>query len=288
MCLNVKAVSMELAPGYSTNDFLLAYSSHVSQKGEPSFVHSDRGSQLVAAQRNLADDTPKYDWDLISSSSAQQGTTWKFAPAGAQWRNGATEAFVKKFKKSFRHMYQNTQLNYAELNCAIKRIANILNNRPVSVQRSKSFSPDEDFLSPLTPNMLITGRNCSNPPVDDKNDFDADPRVRKTFIEDLESAWWYQYKIQCFESLVPTRKWFDAKRNLSPGDVVLIQYSSKTVPGTYRLGRIKSVEMDDDDLVRTCTVKYVLCNGDVRAKAVPKEIRVPAQRLVLILPVEEQ
>ena len=203
VCVNVKAVSMELAPGYSTNDFLLAYSSHASQRGEPLFVHSDRGSQLVAAQRNLADDTPKYDWDLISSSSASQGTTWKFAPAGAQWRNGATEAFVKKFKKSFRHMYQDTQLNYAELNCAIKRIANILNNRPVSAQRSKSFSPDEDFLSPLTPNMLITGCNCSNPLVDDGNDFDADPCVRKTFIEDLEAAWWYQYKIQCFDSLVP-------------------------------------------------------------------------------------
>ena len=287
VCLNVKAVSMELAPGYSTKDFLLAYSSHVSQRGEPSFVHSDRGSQLVAAHRNLTDDTPKYDWDLICSSSACQGTTWKFAPAGAQWRNGATEAFVKKFKKSFRHMYQDTQLNYAELNCATKRISNILNNRPVSAQRSKSFSPDEDFLSPLTPNMLITGRNCSSPPVSDEI-VDADPRVRKSFIEDLEASWWYQYKVQCFQSLVPTRKWLEAKRNLASGDVVLIQYSSKTVPGTYRLGRIRSVEIDDDGLVRTCIVKYVLCNGDVQTKAVAKEIRVPAQRLVLILPVEEQ
>ena len=61
LCLNVKAVSMALVPGYSTSDVLLAYSSHVSQRGKPSFVHSDRGLQLVAAQRNLVDDLPRYN-----------------------------------------------------------------------------------------------------------------------------------------------------------------------------------------------------------------------------------
>lgn len=44
LCLNTKAVSLELAPGYSTDDFLLAHSTHVNVRGIPSFVHSDRGS----------------------------------------------------------------------------------------------------------------------------------------------------------------------------------------------------------------------------------------------------
>ena len=109
----------------------------------------------------------------------------------------------------------------------------ILNNRPVSVQRTKPFSEDEDFLSPLTPNMLITGRNNSSPPSNIEI-IDEDPHVRKRFIDDLEASWWYQFKNQCFHSLLPTRKWIEAKRNLAPGDVVLVQYASKTVPGTYR------------------------------------------------------
>ena len=61
-------------------------------------------------------------------------------------------------------MYQNNEFNYAELDCAMKPIANVLKNRPVSAQRTKSYSPDEDFLSPLTPNMLVTGRNGLGPP----------------------------------------------------------------------------------------------------------------------------
>ena len=106
-------------------------------------------------------------------------------------------------------MYQNTRLNYAELNCAIKRIANVLNDRPVSAQRTSSFSPDEDFLSSLTPNMLLNGRNQSGPPLD-YVDIQY-PLLRKTYLEELEATWWFHYKVQCFDSLVPTRKWIDAK-----------------------------------------------------------------------------
>ena len=79
VCLNTKAVTMYLAPGYATDDFLLAYDGHVSDHGNPAKVHSDRGSQLVAAEKDVV----QFDWDLIAEKS---GTTWDFTPSGAQWR----------------------------------------------------------------------------------------------------------------------------------------------------------------------------------------------------------
>ena len=211
---------------------------------------------------------------------------------GGQWRNRAAESFVKKFKRSFNHLYREARFSFAELACAVKRIANILNHRPVSVQRTKSDAHDEDFLSPLTPNMLLIGRSGDSPP---QEYIDTDePQMRKSFIEELEEAWWYQYKVQYFDSLIPTRKWVDSHRNMAVGDVVLIRYSSKSAPGTYRLGRVAAVELDDDNLVRTCTVKYNLIkpitttNRNSTEDVVRKEVRVPVQRLVLILPIEEQ
>ena len=42
------------------------------------------------------------------------------------------------------------------------------------------------------------------------------------------------------------------------GDIVLTQYSSRSIPGTYCLGRIIAVEQDADNLVRTCQLKYHL------------------------------
>ena len=77
-------------------------------------------------------------------------------------------------------------------------------------------------------------------------------------------------------------------------DVVLIKYSSKSAPGTYRLGRVIAVKVDADLLVRTCTVRYHLVkpvtknNQDSLEGVTRKEIRLPVQRLVLILPCEEQ
>ena len=145
---------------------------------------------------------------------------------------------------------------------------------------------------PLTPNMLITGRSGSGPPKDLVEV--QNTQQSRSFIDELEQAWWYQYKVQYFHSLLPTRKWLDKKRNMMVGDVVLIEYSSKSAPGTYRLGRVKNVEIDEDNLVRTCTVSYKLIkpvtdkNKNSVQDVVPKDVRVPVQRLVLILPVEEQ
>ena len=86
MCLNTRALRIYLAPGYSTADFLLAWTEVISDCGVPRRVHSDRGSQLVSAAGNI--ESPDYDWDAISKQGGGR-TQWTFYPSGTQWRNGA-------------------------------------------------------------------------------------------------------------------------------------------------------------------------------------------------------
>ena len=71
------------------------------------------------------------DWETVSKRCSANGTDWIFSPARGQWRNGAVETFVKKFKKSYEILYSNTRLTFAEMACAMKRIAYILNERPL-------------------------------------------------------------------------------------------------------------------------------------------------------------
>ena len=84
--------------------------------------------------------------------------------------------------------------------------------------------------------------------------------------------------------------WYHPKN----GDIVLIEYKSKSFPGTYRTGRVKHVTLDLENLVRTCSVTYKLMKSSVTTlrnihkDITTKEITVPVQRLILILPVEEQ
>ena len=63
--LSVKAACMEFAPECSTKDFHNAYHSFTSQRGNPSFVHSDKGSQISATQKNITGYLLKFDWDVI-------------------------------------------------------------------------------------------------------------------------------------------------------------------------------------------------------------------------------
>ena len=78
------------------------------------------------------------------------------------------------------------------------------------------------------------------------------------------------------------------------GDVVLIQYEGKCKPATYRLGIFIGVEVDADGLVRTVLVEYSLLSELSESERLSykgitkKRLRVPVQRLVLILPVEER
>ena len=75
---------------------------------------------------------------------------------------------------------------------------------------------------------------------------------------------------------------------------MLISYEGKCKPGTFRLGVIREVTVDPDNLVRTVLVEYSLL-GHVpfseRYKyegITKKKITVQVQRLVLILSAEEQ
>ena len=175
-------------------------------------------------------------------------------------------------------------------------MAAVLNSRPISARYGpRHAETDPDYLEMLTPNMLLTARTGVDLPVRDYND-DDNPARRLAFKQELESAWWERWKVQCFDSLIPTKSWTVQKRGVKQGDVVLISYSEKSKSGTFRLGIVEQVEVDDDGLVRTCTVGYRLVRSDLPPEEQRlyykglkyKKLRVPVQRLCVILPVEEQ
>ena len=110
-----------------------------------------------------------------------------FTPAGAQWSNGAVETFVKKFKKSFEALYSKARIYFAEIACAVKLISGILNERSLSVQISVKAYANTDFLTPITPNMLLTGKSGNLAPVQQAYLYDdCLSEGRLSFEEELE------------------------------------------------------------------------------------------------------
>ena len=295
VCLQVKAVKIYMAGGLNTEDFLLVWDSFVADFGQPLVAYSDRGTNLISAAKEGGDkggDLLKYDWDSIESYNRGK-TVWEFHPAGSQFRNGAVECFVKKFKRSLKHKFAEREMFLLELQASFKIIASILNSRPIYARWGNRGGDDPDYLTPLTPHMLLTGRANTQIPVRDYDTSDK-PLYRLKYVEDCVAQWWQQYISQNFSSLIPRQKWYYKKRNMVVGDVVMIQYSGKCVPATYRLGVVTAVVVETDGLVRTVEVEYsILAELPVAERLAykgitKKRIRVAVQRLVLILPVEER
>ena len=291
VCLSTKALKLYVAGGYATEDFLLAWDAFAADHGDPLTCHSDRGSQIVAAAKMNPDlEVPNYDFDVVSRKTK---TAWHFTPAQAQFRNGAVEIFVRKFKRTLEHKFKGRKMRLLEMETALKIVASVANSRPLSARYGPKGGCDPDFLTPLTPNMMLTGRAGCEIPIRDY-ETSSNPLIRLEYVQRVVQEWWDQFKVQNFTSLVPTQRWQRERRNICVGDVVLVHYTSKSFPGTYRLARVKQVEVDEvDGLVHTCTVVYSLL-AELKPKdraeykgITKKELRVPVQRLVLILPIEE-
>ena len=105
---------------------------------------------------------------------------------------------------------------------------------------------------------------------------------RLTFIELLVDAFWRKWSRDYFSSLLLRKKWHTSRRNLKIGDIVLI-HDSRSLRGSWKLGRISEVYPGADGFVRNVDVKYS-SNPD---KSRLETVRRAVQKLVLIQPVDE-
>ena len=85
-------------------------------------------------------------------------------------------------------------------------------------------------------------------------------------------------------SLVIRQKWHEKTRNVAVGDLVMI-CDKGTLKAKYKIGIIDAVTVSSDNSVRSATIRYTIRNNDrVRIVRVTRSV----QRLVLLLPIEEQ
>ena len=289
-CLGTKAVSIRLVQGYGTEDLLTTLQIHIADCGRPLWVHTDRGSQLVKAGKAVNEDAPQ--WDFTKLAELGKGATqWSACPAGAQFRNGALEATVKRLKRSLAATYGKQILSVPELELAFRKVSSLVNSRPVYAYSKPGAGEGSEFLEQLTPNHLLLGRSGPDA-VHPQWDMLAGPHARLSYVSDLTQAWWRQWTVHNLADLVPTRAWRTEQRAVQPGDIVLVEYDSK-VKTNYKLARVVLQEISvSDGLVRTVVVRYSIplpgASDLSAALPRPKYLRVPVQRLAVIVAAESQ
>ena len=267
-------MSVWLAASYSTTDFLQCLQRQIAIYGMPQSIHSDQGSQLMAAASDLK------EWEGLAEEARKLGITWTFSPAACPWRNGQAERAIGLVKSSLKAQVERSELlDYGELETALIKVAALVNERPLAVR----IYADSDYY-PISPADLLLGRMGGYKGTAWEGDMGLGPRLDK--IQRLVDLWWRRWEDQAFLLFTPRKKWRREARNLQSGDIVLLKADKKLGPGNYKLARVAEVHEDEGGLVRTVTLEF---KSRRRQRApILEQIRMAVQRVSVILPMEEQ
>ena len=260
-CRATKAVDLYAVCGYDTQSFLTKHEEFVARRGAPNSVVSDRGTQLVSAGKVLAQksadskNTPVgWDWARITSENA--ASNWIFAPIGSPHYNGLPEATIKVLKKTLNHAIRpGVELSYPELVTLLARIAYTVNDRPLGLAETSASNEQEDFLAPLTPNMMLLGRSSSiSPPMT----YNANEKfcARLAFVAEVEKDWWRSWVKQVLPTLFSYKKWKKRQANIQVGEIVMLHYPGQLKNDYCIIARVDEVHPSSDNLVRQVSISY--------------------------------
>ena len=243
-------------------------------------IYADNGTQIKAASKQMYDIIKGVDWKQLSSYGAEEGVNWKFTAPDVPWQNGYAEALVKSLKCCLVHAIGGHILTFSEIQTVAFESANLLNERPIGRHPT---SPEEGQY--LCPNDLLLGRATPRVPQGPFREFTND-KHRFQLVQLIAEGFWEKMTRSYFPSLTIRQKWHTSRRNVRVGDLVLIQ-DINAIRGDWKLGRISEVEKSKGGYVRNCFVKYKLLNHDLSVKKTFTTVRRPVQKLVIILPVED-
>ncbi|XP_064120900.1 uncharacterized protein LOC135225560 [Macrobrachium nipponense] len=190
-CMVNRAVYLDLAEGYDTENFLMTLRRFVSIRGFPKRMHSDGGTQVVAANKELRTMARNWNMTQISEFGSVFGMSWTFnKSADAPWENGCSGSLIKSVKRCIMMAVGTNILSWSELQTCMFEIANLMNSRPIGLK--PGFNPSLGIY--LCPNDLLLGHTGVRVPSglwDESNNprqsFQFYAEDCKFFLEDVAS-----------------------------------------------------------------------------------------------------
>ena len=245
-CLTTRAVQCYAAESFSTDDFLMVLRKHEARNGSPNTYHADLGSQIVGADNTLREAVENLNVKTIQAVTARRNVNFSFGTPHFPEGQGAVERLVQEVKKNLKVITSGV-LSFGELDTALAEASYLVNCRPL--QPHPGIGED----GYVCPNDVLMGRSDKAPA--EGNLVDSNLTFRVSYVKKLMDEFWQKWSTSYYQSLVKYHRWKLAKRNAKPDDIVLIldRESSK---GKFTLGRISSVKIDPDGIVRKVTVQY--------------------------------
>lgn len=250
ICMNTKAIHIELVSDYSSNAFLAAYQRFVARRGIPTAMYSDNGTNFKGADREMAKAYRAATRDsIIANYLSNYGTTWHFIPPSAPHFGGLWEAAVRSMKHHLRRCIGIQTLTYEEMTTLLCRIEACLNSRPLG-----AVSDHIDDYTYLTPGHFMIGSETVSPPEPSVLDLRENRLSRWQIIQQITEKVWREWQRDYLHTLHHRSKWRTHHRQVEIGRLVLIK-ESNSPPSHWSMGRITACHPGSDGLTRVVTVR---------------------------------
>jgi len=244
-CITTRAIHLEVAHSLDTDSFLGAFSRFAARRGKPKKMFSDRGTNFVAAEKELKDAFHQLNRD--PSPLVDLGIEWSFNPPHASHRGGLWERLIRSVRNILLMLVQQQPLTDETLLTFFAEAERIMNDRPLTHVSSDARDPQV-----LSPSMLLLLRGAPGVPLPK----DPQPSPRRWFrhAQYLSSVFWRRWLKEYVPALIRRQKWLRPQRCFQPGDVVLIS-NIQTPRDIWPMGRVINTTRGRDGLVRSVQVR---------------------------------
>jgi transposase InsO family protein len=263
-CLASRAVHFEVVHSLDTDSFLGAFSRFVARRGRPKTMYSDRGTNFIAAGKELSNEMGGWKGERLGARLAKSGVEWVFNPPYASHRGGLWERLIRSTKTILRALAGQQLLTDESLLTLMAEAERIMNDRPLVRCSSDPRDPDV-----LTPAKLLLLRGSSSTPIAEQRSGTPNQRWYRQ-AQSLADAFWKRWTREYLPMINAQQKWHKRTVDLKAGDIVLID-ARPTPRGQWPLAVVVEGKVGRDGLVRS-----------VRLRTGTKEVVRPVTQLCLL------
>lgn len=248
------AVSAHVMQGYSTDEFLQAYTRFTARFGHPSKVFIDEGSQLKAAFTKM--ELSLTDVSSCLSTRYNTGIEFSTCPVSGHNVHGMVERSIQSIQRLFDRTYKGLKLDALGFETAFSWICSQLNSLPICLG---SKVKDLDHLEIITPSRLIMGRSSTRA-IGGHVRIEP-PSKMVSQMDNVYEVWWNLWKEEKIVDYIPQpAKWNKDNDDVQVGDIVLILQNADEVKlggPLWRIARVRSLETSHrDGLSRIAICEY--------------------------------
>ena len=252
-CLNSRAVHIEVAESLDTSSCVDAVRRFVARRGNVREIYSDNGTNLVSTNKELKQSLQELNKEHISHYMHQRNIQWHFNPPSASHQGGIWERQIRTIRKilcaMLNEQHMKSYRNDEQLRTFMCEVERTINSRPLT-----RMSDEPNDLDVITPNdLLLLNNTVAFPPgVFNKKDLYSRSRWRQ--MQYMADIFWKRWTKEYLPDLQNRQKWFQPKRNVQIGDIVLI-VDDQAPRNSWPMGLVYETHEDKQGLVRSAKIK---------------------------------